>query len=188
MLQSQIPTYNDPTDFESGNNTYPCNTQYMVYNGLEHKYYLTEEALSYYGIDVQRKYINPIPNKTQHFIRLVTKKIYDTINYKCGYQNFQVQTYRIAVAPKTIYQDQYAFRKAFEEILVSQARWLIDNGDSSQYSYDNMEKGQKIGTKPEEDWRNLSDISPEALRSLEYLGLLRWFTLTPNRTLDTTKY
>lgn len=188
MLQENVPYYNDPTDFEGGNNTYPCSTQYMVYNGLEHKYYLTEEALNHYGIDVQRKYINDVANKTEHFIRLVTKKIYDTINYKCGYQNFQVQTYRIATAPTAIYQDQYAFRKAFEEILVAQARWIIDNGDSAQYSYDNMEKGQKVGIKPEEDWRNLSDIAPESLRQLQYLGLLRWFTLAPNRRLDTDKY
>lgn len=188
MLPSQIPTYNDPTDFENGGATYPCNTQYMRYDGLQHKYFLTEEGLNYYGIDVERQYINPIPNKTRHFIELVTKKIYDTIYYKAGYQSFQVQCYRIATAPTAIYQDQYSFRKDFEKILVAQAQWIINNGDSSQYSYDNMENGQKVGTKPEEDWRTLNDISPEALRGLEYLGLLRWFTLVPNRRLDTDKY
>ena len=188
MTPEQIPTYNDPTDFVNGDVKYPCNTQYMVYDPYTHRYFLTEEGLNYYGIDVQRKYISNNRNKTKEFINKVSKKIYDYINYKAGYQNFQVQMYRIAVAPKTIYSDQYAFRKQFEEILIAEAQWLIDNGDSAKYSYDNMEKMQKVGTKPEEDWRNTSDIAPEAVRSLEFLGLTRWFSLIPFIRLDQDKY
>ena len=187
MQQSEIPFYKDPMDFD-GSNKYPCSTQFMVYNGMEHKYYLTEEGLNYYGIDVERKYINPVKNKTQHFIRLVSKKIYDYINYKAGIANFQVQMYRIAVAPTTIYSDQYAFRKAFEQILVDEAQWIIDNGDSAKYSYDNMERGERNGVKPEEDWRKDGDIAPESIRALEFLGLTRWFTLAPNLKLDINKY
>lgn len=187
MQQSAIPIYNDPLGFD-GTNTYPCSTQFMVYNGLEHKYYLTEEGLNHYGIDVERKYINPVKNKTQYFIRLVTKKIYDYINYKAGIANFQVQMYRIATAPTNIYNDQYAFRKAFEQILIDEAQWLIDNGDSAKYSYDNMERGNSGGVKPEEDYRNTNDIAPEAIRALEFLGLSRWFTLAPNLKLNTNKY
>lgn len=188
MRQSDIPVYNDPTDFEDGTAKYPCSTQYMVYDGLKHKYYLTEEALNYYGIDVERKYIKPIPNKTQYFINLVTKKIYDLIYYKAGYQNFQVQSYRIATAPKAIYNDPYTFRKSFEEVLVSEAHWLINNGDSNEFSGYDLEKGEQNGIKPEESWDNLKDISPDAIRQLNAMGLLRWFTLTPNARLDTTKY
>ena len=64
MKFSDIPTYNDPVDFEDGTTTYPCNTQFMVYNPLQHKYFLTEEALNYFGIDVERKYVSDNPNKT----------------------------------------------------------------------------------------------------------------------------
>ena len=183
-----IPTYNDPTDFESGENTYPCNTQYMVYNGLTHKYFLTEKALNYAGLDVERRYIYAGQNKTQHFIELVTKKIYDYICYKAGWANFQVQMYRIATAPKQIIGDQYVFRKEFESVLLDEARWLIDNQDAAQYSAVDIEKGERNGKKPEEDWEDTSDIAVEAKRRLHFLGLDRWFTLAPNIRLDTEKF
>ena len=84
MKLSDIPVYNDPDDFQEGEVKYPCSTQYMVYNPLEHKYFLTEEALEYYGIDVQRKYVSDSPDKTREFIEKVTKKVYDYIAYKSG--------------------------------------------------------------------------------------------------------
>ena len=188
MIQANIPVYNDPTDFEGGNNTYPCSTQYMTYNGLVHKYFLTEEALNKAGIDVERRYIYNGQNKTEHFIELVSKKIYNYICYKAGWANFQVQLYRIATAPKQITGDQYTFRKEFENILLAEAQWLIDNQDSAQYSIADIEKGEKNGKKPEEDWEDTSDIAVEAKRQLHFLGLDRWFTLAPNRILDGNKY
>ena len=45
MKYSDIPNYTDPTDFLNNDNIYPCNTQHMVYNPLDHKYYLTELSL-----------------------------------------------------------------------------------------------------------------------------------------------
>lgn len=188
MRQSEVPVYNDPVDFENGDNKYPCSTQYMVYNALDHKYYLTEEALNYYGIDVERKYINDVANKTEHFIKLVTKKVYDLIYYRAGYQLYRTQQYRIATAPKKLYEDQYTFRKTFEDILITEALWLINNGDSAQYSAYDLEKGEQKGVKPEEDWDNLKDISPEVGRQLQALGLTRWFTLTPNARIDNSKF
>ena len=188
MKQIDIPVYNDPNDFENDNVTYPCSTQYMVYNGLVHKYYLTEEALNKAGIDVERKYIYNGQNKTQHFIELVSKKIYDYICYKAGWVNFQVQMYRIATAPKQMIGDQYAFRKEFENVLLAEARWLIDNQDSAQYSAVDIEKGEKNGKKPEENWEDTNDIAVEAKRQLKFLGLDRWFTLAPNWRVDTNKY
>lgn len=188
MKQINVPVYNDPVDFENGENLYPCSTQYMVYNGLTHKYFLTEEALNRAGIDVERRYIYSGQNKTQHFIELVSKKIYNYICYKAGWANFQVQLYRIAIAPTQIVSDKYSFRKEFENILLAEAQWLIDNQDSAQYSAEDMEKGKNNGVKPEEEWENTSDIAVEAKRQLSFLGLDRWFTLAPNIILDTNKY
>ena len=187
MIQANVPFYNDPNGFD-GSEKYPCSTQYMFYNGLTHKYYLTEEALNQAGIDVERRYIYNGQNKTQHFIEIVSKKIYDYICYKAGWANFQTVMYRIATAPKNVTGDSYAFRKEFESILLAEAQWLIDNQDSAQYSAEDMEKGKNNGVKPEEEWENTSDIAVEAKRKLHFLGLDRWFTLVPNRRLDTTKY
>lgn len=185
MRQEDIPFYSDPDGFNE-ESKYPCSSQYMIYDGLRHQYFLTEEGLNYYGLDVERKYIFSGNNKTRHFIELVTKKIYDTISYLSGFACYAVQQYRIATVPKYIYQDKYTFRKTFEQILVSQAQWILDNGDSARYLHTSV--AETKGEKPEERWRNLSDISPEALRSLESLGLTKWFTLTPNILLDINKY
>lgn len=188
MKFSDVPFYNDPTDFENGGNTYPCSTQYMIYNPLQHKYFLTEECLVLNGVDVERRYISSSPNKTQEFISLVTKKIYDYIQYKAGWKNFQVMLYRIAICPTQIYQDPYTFRKQFEEVLILQAKYLIDNGNAAQYSPYNLEEGIQNGIKPEEEFRLNADISPEAIRALDFMGLTRWFNLQRVNVLDTNKY
>lgn len=185
MKQINVPTYNDPTDFEGGDVQYPCSTQLMYYNGLEHKYYLTEEALAFYGLDVENKYISDNPNKAKEFIGLVTKKVYDYIRYAAGYVNAQVQVYRVAIAKTSEYSgDQYTFRKEFEQALVYQARWLLENGDSARYA--NEEK--QVNVPPEQQQMDTSDIAPETIRTLTYLGLNRWYRLTQWYTLDDTKY
>lgn len=186
MKQIDVPTYNDPQDFESGNNTYPCSTQYMYYNGLEHKYYLTEQALAFYGLDVENKYISDNPNKAQEFIYLVTKKIYDYIRFAAGYTNAQTQVYRVAIAKSGAYSgDQYTFRKEFEQALVNEAKWLLENGDSARY-YNAETNAPNV--PPEQKQMDVSDIAPEAVRTLTYLGLNRWYRLCQFTRLDDTKY
>jgi len=39
MKKVDIPYYNDPEDFEEENNLFPCDTQYMVYDPLLHRYF-----------------------------------------------------------------------------------------------------------------------------------------------------
>ena len=182
-----VPTYYDYEGFNE-NSTYPCNTQFMVYNPMLHRYFLTEEALNWHGIDVERKYISSSPNKTQEFIDLVSKKIYDYIWYMSGAQNIQVQMYRIATSQNGVNLDKYTFRKQFESVLVAEAKWLIDNGDSAKYSGQNMMQGKQNGIKPEERWRNNDDIADEAKRSLDGLGLTRWFRIAPYIRLDKDAY
>lgn len=178
MKKSEIPFYNDPEDFGNGQNKYPCDTQYMEYNPLLHRYFLTPEALMYYGIDIERLYASTNPNKIQELIMKTSKKIYDYIQYKSGRRCYQVQMYRIATAPPTIYPDQYYMRKQFEELLAEQARWLVECGDSAKYSNANIESPTNTkAVSPEELLRDVSDIAPEAIKTLETLGLTRWFTI-----------
>lgn len=187
MNFNDIPTYNDPYDFENGNVTYPCNTEYMVYNPLVHKYYLTEQALNYYGIDVERKYISDNPNKMAEFIEKVTKKVYDYIRYKCGWNCFQIIMWRIAKSrSKTM--GAYPLRKEFELALVSEAQFLLDNGDSAKYSKENLEKGVYEAIKPEDEFMDTSDISPETKRSLNFLGFDRWFMVGQYWGLNKDEY
>ncbi len=188
MKNSDIPFYNDPMDFGDGNNYYPCDTQFMRYDARLHKYFLTEEALALRGIDVERRYISSSQNKMQEFIKLVTDTVYDYIQYKAGWRTFQVMLYRIATCPKQIYQDPYAFRKEFEEVLLIQAEYLIENGVSANYSGVDLARGKSIPQKPEDDYRDLSYISPRSITKLDFMGLTRWFSLPYYIRLDTDKY
>ena|GEM_PF-1939935 len=192
MRKSDIPFYNDPDDFADDSpkypNKFPNNTQFMTYNPLLHRYHLTEEALSHYGIDVQRKYVTDNPNKVQELIQKTSKKVYDYIQYKSGRDCYHVQMYRIATAPPTIYPDQYYMRKQFEELLADQARYLVENSDSARFSRANIENDDAMPLRPEEALRDVSDMSPECIRTLETLGLTRWFKLQAFVRLDPTKY
>lgn len=188
MKQNEIPIYNDPIDFVDGNNSYPCSTQFMIYDALQHKYFLTEEALNLHGVDVERRYISNSPNKMREFIKLVSDTVYDYIQYKAGWKNFQIMLYRIAVVPRQIYQDPYTFRKQFEEVLLIQAQYLIENGVSSNYSAVNLVKGKPKSEAPEKEFRDNSSVSPRAINKLDFMGLTRWFTLQQFVRLDTDKY
>ena len=188
MKKSDVPVYNDPVDFENGDNKYPCSTQFMTYDPMQHKYFLTAECLTLNGVDVQRRYISDSPNKMQEFIRLVTDTVYDYIQYKAGWKTFQVMLYRIATVPRQIYQDPYTFRKQFEEALIIQAQYIIDNGITTKYSAFDLSKGKSAGVAPEDDYRDNSYISPRTIYKLDFMGLTRWFMLPQFVRLDTDKY
>jgi hypothetical protein len=185
MRKEDVPYYDDPTGFESGDNKYPCNTQYMEYNPMLHRYYLTAEGLNKYGIDAERIYASSNPNKIQELIEKASKKVYDYIQYKAGVKCYQMQMYRIATAPPIIYPDQYYMRKQFEEALAEQARFICENGDSARYSLANMSNGQQVF---DEKLRDISDMSKETIRTLDTLNLTKWFTVGQKIVLDTSKY
>lgn len=186
MKKEDVPFYNDPTDFDE-NSKYPCDTQYMIYNPLLHRYVLTAQGLIYYGVDADRYYMSANPNKVAELAEKASKKVYDTIQYLSGRNRYQVQMYRIATAPKTVYPDQYYMRKQFEEALAEQAKFICLNGDNAQYSNASLGNGYNI-EKPADRYRDLSDIAPETMRILDTLGLTRWFQVIPKIRLDLSKY
>lgn len=187
MKLSDIPNYNDPSDFFDDDNKYPCNTQYMVYNPLDHKYYLTEETLNYYGLDVERRFVSNEPNKKRAFIELVTKKVYDYIAYKSGWKCFMMQQYRIATSKGKMF-GKYQYRKEFQNALISQAKYLLENGDSAKFSITNLESGVFDRVPPEEDVMDTGDIAPETKRTLSFLGLDRWFTVSQFVRINDNEY
>lgn len=191
MIKKDIPVYIDPDSFETlGEQAkFPCSTNFMVYNPLLHRYFLTVEGLIHYGIDADRKYISDNPNKIEELINKTSKKVYDYINYKAGFSRYQVMLYRIATAPKTIYPDQYFMRKQFEAALADQARFIVESGDSARFSSYNMESEmQQPPSRPEDSMRDFSDMSPECMRSLDALNLTKWFAMGQGFKCDLNKY
>lgn len=189
MRKEDVKYYNDPDGFMDGEATYPCNTQYMTYNPMLHRYHLTVEGMQHYGLDAERRYISDNPNKMQELIEKTSKKVYDYINYKAGFSRYQIMLYRIATAPKTIYPDQYFMRKQFEQALVDQAKFIIENSDSARYSqYDMDSEVPQQPLRPDDNIRDNSDMSPECMRTLESLNLTRWFNAGRFSKPDLSKY
>jgi len=179
LLKGGIVAYNDADDFDGSIEVkYPCNTQYMIYQPMLHRYELTVEGLEYYNIKYEQ-YVTDSSNNASELIRKTSKKVYDYIQYKAGISRYQIMMYRIATAPKTIYHDQYFMRKQFEEALADQARWLVKNGDSAEYSKVSIttDTGEVAPLKPDDALRDTSDMSQETIRTLETLGLTRWFAV-----------
>ena len=197
MRKIDVPTYNDPVDFENGcddqNNPlkFPNNTQYMVYDTLLRRYKLTEAGLNRYVPNWLSRYIPDDPNNAwQELSDKVSKKIYDYIHFKVGIRLYNVMLYRIATAPPEIYPSKYIMRKQFEEALGFQAKWIVTNNDTGAYSsatLENLPDGQ-ASPAPETVLRDISDMSKEAVRTLEALRLTRWFQFQQFVHLDENKF
>lgn len=186
MKKEDVPVYNDPDDFiRLGDDAkFPCDTQYMEYNPMLHRYSLTVQGLQYYGVDISVLQADEL----NLFIDKVSKKVYDYIQYRSGWRGYQVQMYRIATAPKTIYPNQYYMRKQFEQALAEQARFLIENGDSAMVSSYRLTETPRPPNPPHSLHRDTSDIAPETIRTLETLGLTRWFMPAQFIRLDPNKF
>jgi hypothetical protein len=186
MTQSQVPIYNDPVDFESGETIFPCSTQYMIYNPLLHRYFLTTKALVENDIEIGEMQ----PDKLNLFIKKVSGAVYNYIVDKAGQRNFHIMCWRIATAPTYIFPDKYTMRKQFEEALIAQARFFIQNEDVREVARVDLAQGipqpnlQPIGTER----RDNLHMSPVCIEILDTLGLTRWFRSTYYGKLDINKY
>lgn len=170
MLQEKIPIVTDPDSFETGQAiSFPCSTQYMRYNGLLHKYYLTLEALQKYGIDVEDSYISSSPERVNRFIEEVTEDVYGVI-MKLAPFNYQFNSYLIAQSITRQYPDKYTARKQFERALIYQAEYKIINIDVRDINGIDIENGNSIYHKQLR--KELRHVSPKALDILQGLGLL----------------
>lgn len=188
MKFSNIPTYNDPVDFVDNEEIkYPCNTQFMIYNPLVHKYFLTKGALEQAGLDVDRRYVTNALDKKQDLINKATEKVYNYIRYKCGLKLIQINEWRIATAHNQMY-NKYEARKQFEQALLYEAEWLVENSNSAKYSINDTEKGVVDKQNPDEDYWDLGDISTETRRILHFMGLDKWFSIGQYRRLNTDEY
>jgi len=195
LHKDDIQTLNDPDSFQKGVDgngiriRYPNNTQLMTYNPMLHRYSLTELGLSHYGIDFNQYETNN-QSKAQALIDKTSKKVYDYIQYKSGRLCYPIMMWRIATAPTAVYPDQYYTRKMFEQALADQARWLVTNGDSAEYSRSSfaMDSGEIQPTSPDQELRDTSDMSKECIRTLETLGLLRWFRTNGVVRLDYNQF
>lgn len=89
MKKEDINQYYDPDGFEDGTATYPCDTQFMIYNPMLHRYHLTVEAFQNYGLDAERRYISDSPNKVKELIEKTSKKVYDYICNAILFSSYQ---------------------------------------------------------------------------------------------------
>ncbi len=115
-----IPFYDDmPT-----NAIYPCDTERMRYDKDDHRYYLTEAALSHYGIDCE-------PNEIKKLLWTTTDHIYSYIAVMAQ-TKYNLMCYRIAKSLFGRVKTPREGRFEFERMLAKQAEFITDFGDAKK--------------------------------------------------------
>ena len=114
-----IPHY----DNEESCQVFPCNTDYMIYNKAEHRYYLTEAGLTKHGVQFSNG------DEATMLINTATKHIYKYIQ-ACTFAKYNIMCYRIAKSLFGRDTPKVQGRLEFEEILAEQAQYIAENGDT----------------------------------------------------------
>ena len=103
---------------------YPCSTERMRYDKDDHRYYLTEAGLSYYGIDCDgseiKKLIYTATDHIYSYIAIMAQTKYD---FMC---------YRIAKSFFGRSKTPTAGRIEVERMLAKQAEFINDYGDAKK--------------------------------------------------------
>ena len=115
-----VPFYDDiPSDA-----VYPCSTERMRYDKDDHRYYLTEAGLSYYGIDCEGSEI-------KRLIYTATDHIYSYIAIMAQ-TKYDFMCYRIAKSFFGRSKTPKAGRIEVERMLAKQAEFINDYGDAKK--------------------------------------------------------
>lgn len=161
----KVQTITDPEDFmiDGAQISYPVSTQYMTYNPLTHRYYLTVESLEVNNIDYE-SYSDAV-NKADDFIKEVTNDLYDLILDIAPF-NYEYNTFLIA-SSRSYHFDHYTARKMFEDALIAQARYKMDNLDVRRVNGVDLENNNQIYHKVlRKEHRHISPIAIEKMKGL----------------------
>lgn len=117
-----IPYYTEITPSA----VYPCSTERLRYDKDDHRYYLTESALSHYGIDFD-------PASVTRLIRTATEHIYSYIALMAQ-TKYNIMCYRIAKSLFGRYKSPREGRQEVERMLSKQAEYINEFGDAKKTS------------------------------------------------------
>lgn len=106
------------------NAQYPCDTERMRYDKEDHRYYLTDAAIEYYGIDCEQREI-------KRLIRTATDHIYSYIAVMAQ-TKYNFMCYRIAKSKFGRVKTAREGRLEFERMLVRQAEFINEYGDAKR--------------------------------------------------------
>lgn len=115
-----IPFY----DEIPSNAQYPCDTERLRYDKDDHRYYLTDAAIEYYGIDCEQREIRKL-------IRAATAHIYSYIAIMAQ-TKYNLMCYRIAKSLFGRVKTAREGRLEFERMLVRQAEYINEFGDAKR--------------------------------------------------------
>jgi hypothetical protein len=101
---------------------YPCGTARMRYDKGDHRYYLTEAALSHYGVNFE-------PEQAERLCRAATGHIYSYIELMAQ-TKYNLMCYRIAKSLFGRHKSKREGRQELERKLAVQAEFIADYGDA----------------------------------------------------------
>ena len=103
---------------------FPCTTERLRYDKDDHRYYLTEAALSHYDIDCE-------PEEIKKLIRTATDHIYSYIAVMAQ-TKYNLMCYRIAKSLFGRAKSPREGRLEVERMLAKQAEFINDYGDAKK--------------------------------------------------------
>lgn len=116
----EIPFY----DEIPGDAQYPCDTERLRYDKSDHRYYLTDAAIEYYGIDCEQREVKKlIRTATEHIYSYIAVMAQTKYNFMC---------YRIAKSNFGRVKTKREGRLEFERMLVRQAEFVNEYGDAKR--------------------------------------------------------
>ncbi len=179
-----VPKYTEEQLRELPQLVFPYSDDYMTYDKRTHQYYLTNEALIEYGID-----INPdgSSNEVKTFIRDVTNAVYSAIKVKAGNINYPIMMYRIAKGLGVPSMSQYDFRNQFLfDVLLTQARHMQSGNAKRTPKIVTTETGRLKSN--DLNYTDLYWLDDDVIINLESLNLFSRQRVVDACSVDWTSY
>jgi hypothetical protein len=169
MNESEITTYTEVQLRQlRAAAKYPCDTDRMTYDVYLHRYTVKQSALLAFGVNVETDYETSAPDKWSMFINEISEDLYGAMGHIAPF-NFQYNSMLVAQSLCIKYPDKYTARQRFEQALLYQGKYKIENIDVRDINGVDVEAGQNLYFKVlRKEGRH---ISPRALDILQELGL-----------------
>lgn len=179
-----VPTYTEEQLQNLPQLVFPYSDKYMVYDKRTHQYFLTNEALIEYGIDIDQ---NESPNKIKTFIRDVTNAVYSAIKIKAGNINYPKMMYRIAKGYGVPSLSQYDFRNQFLfDVMLIQAR-AMQSGNAKHTPKIVVTESGRLKSN-DLNYGDLYWLDDDVIINLESLNLFSRQQIVDGGSIDWTSY
>lgn len=147
--------------------SFPFSDEDATYNGLSHRYALTDKYFQERGRNLQLEIDGSSPDKVNNFLSYLSMKVY---NYIYNNSKSTRQQLNYMIAKRGIYGfTLYEYRQSFLEAMYIEGCYLLDNGDLSNVAGIDLDTMQNMSADVMR--KQERDFHKDAIGLLTQLGL-----------------